>query len=128
MTPWTATCQAPPSMEFFQARILKWVTIPFSRRSSHPGDWTQSLALQTDSLLFESLILGNFEWQKALPISNTCVFALELRIPAMIYLLSFSLSISFYCHIISFLIFIFTLSFHFKVNKNNTKCLHLYHT
>ena len=34
--PWTATHQAPPSMGFFQARILEWVTISFSRGSSLP--------------------------------------------------------------------------------------------
>ena len=27
--------------EFLQARILEWVAIPFSRRSSWPRDWTQ---------------------------------------------------------------------------------------
>ena len=36
MTPW-----AVQSMEFFQARILEWVTVPFSRKSSQPRDWTQ---------------------------------------------------------------------------------------
>ena len=29
-TPWTAAHQAPPSMGFFQARVLKWVAIAFS--------------------------------------------------------------------------------------------------
>ena len=33
-----------------QARILEWVAIPYSRRSSQPRDQTQSSALQTDSL------------------------------------------------------------------------------
>jgi len=33
-TPWTVTCQAPLSMGFFQARILEWVAISFSRGSS----------------------------------------------------------------------------------------------
>ena len=33
-----------------QARILKGVAIPFSRRSSWPRDWTWSPALQADSL------------------------------------------------------------------------------
>ena len=33
-TPWTVAYQAPPSMGFFQARILEWVAIPFSRGSS----------------------------------------------------------------------------------------------
>ena len=27
MTPWTIACQAPLSMEFFQARILAWVAV-----------------------------------------------------------------------------------------------------
>ena len=35
--PWTVAYQVPPSMECFQARVLEWVTIPFSR----PGDGTQ---------------------------------------------------------------------------------------
>ena len=34
VTPWTVACQAPPSMRLFQARILEWVTISFSRGSS----------------------------------------------------------------------------------------------
>ena len=37
-TPWrTIAQQAPLSMEFFQARILGWVTISYSRGSSRPG-------------------------------------------------------------------------------------------
>ena len=31
-------CQAPLSMEFFQARILEWVAIPFSRAPSASRD------------------------------------------------------------------------------------------
>ena len=34
----------------FQARILEWVAIPFSRRSFKPGIEPGSLALQSDSL------------------------------------------------------------------------------
>ena len=30
VTPWTAAYQAPPSMEFFQARVLEWGAIAFS--------------------------------------------------------------------------------------------------
>ena len=41
VTPWTVACQAPPSMEFLQARILEWVAISFSRRSSQPRDRIQ---------------------------------------------------------------------------------------
>ena len=36
-----------------QARILRWVAIPFSRGSSLPRDQTQSSTLQADSLLSE---------------------------------------------------------------------------
>ena len=38
--PWTVAYHAPPSMGFFQARVLEWVAISFSRRSSQPRDWT----------------------------------------------------------------------------------------
>ena len=38
--PWTIACQAPPSMEFFQARILEQIAISYSRGSSWPRDWT----------------------------------------------------------------------------------------
>ena len=36
LTPWTLAHQAPLSM----ARRLEWVTIPFSKGSSQPRDWT----------------------------------------------------------------------------------------
>ena len=39
-TPWTAACQAPLFMGILQARILKCVTMPFSRGSSRPRDRT----------------------------------------------------------------------------------------
>ena len=40
-TPWTVACQAPLSMGFFQARILEWVAMPFSRRFSGRRDQTR---------------------------------------------------------------------------------------
>ena len=40
-TPWTVAHQAPTSMGFFQARILKWVAISSARGSSQPRDWTR---------------------------------------------------------------------------------------
>ena len=40
-TPWTVSCQAPLSMGILQARILEWVAIPYSRRSSQPRYQTQ---------------------------------------------------------------------------------------
>ena len=39
--PWIVAHHAPLSMRFFQARILQWVTIPFSRGTSQPRDWTR---------------------------------------------------------------------------------------
>ena len=33
-TPWTAAHQAPPSMGFFQARVLEWVAIAFSKETA----------------------------------------------------------------------------------------------
>ena len=41
-TPWAIAHQVP-LMEILQARILEWVTIPFSRRSSQPREWTSGL-------------------------------------------------------------------------------------
>ena len=40
VTLWTVACQVPPSTGFFQARILEWVAISFSRVSSQPRDRT----------------------------------------------------------------------------------------
>ena len=39
-TPWLAACQAPLSGGFFQARILEWVAISFTRGSSRLRDRT----------------------------------------------------------------------------------------
>ena len=40
VTPWTVARQAPLSMGFFQARILKCVAMPTFRESSQPRDQT----------------------------------------------------------------------------------------
>ena len=40
-TSWTVTHQDSLSMGILQARILEWVAMPSSRRSSQPKDWTQ---------------------------------------------------------------------------------------
>ena len=40
-TPWVVSCQAPLSMEILRARILEWVAMPFSRRSSQTRDQAQ---------------------------------------------------------------------------------------
>ena len=39
-TLWTVACLAPLSMGILKARILEWVTMPSSRRSSQPRDQT----------------------------------------------------------------------------------------
>ena len=38
--PWAAASQTPLPMGILQARILGWVAISFSRRSSQSSDWT----------------------------------------------------------------------------------------
>ena len=38
--PWTVVYQAPLSMGFFQARILEWIAISYSKGSSQPRDGT----------------------------------------------------------------------------------------
>ena len=40
-TPWTVAHQAPLSKGKLQARILEWVSMPSSRGSFQPPDWTQ---------------------------------------------------------------------------------------
>ena len=40
VTPWTAAHQAPLSMGILQARILEWVAMPSSSRSSQRRDRT----------------------------------------------------------------------------------------
>ena len=51
-------CSLPGSSVhgILQARILEWVAISFSRGSSQPRNWTQSPALQADSLPTERII------------------------------------------------------------------------
>ena len=39
--PWTVACQASLSTGILQARILEWVAMPSSGRSSQPKDRTQ---------------------------------------------------------------------------------------
>ena len=40
VTPWTIARQAPLSMRILHARVLEWVAMPFSRRSSQPRGQT----------------------------------------------------------------------------------------
>ena len=41
VNPWTVALPSFSVHGIFQARILEWVAISFSRRSSRPRDWTQ---------------------------------------------------------------------------------------
>ena len=50
LTPWTISQQAPLSMGIFQARLLEWVAISFSRVSSWPR-WSWHLVLFFSSSL-----------------------------------------------------------------------------
>ena len=47
-TPWTAAYQAPPSMGFFQARVLEWGAIAFSGSFAK---YAQIKQLCTDNIL-----------------------------------------------------------------------------
>ena len=53
VTPWTVAYQAPLSLGIFQARVLEWVAMPYSRESSQPWNQTHVPTLQADSLLSE---------------------------------------------------------------------------
>ena len=50
VTPWTAARQAPLSMGILQARMVKWVAMPFSGDLPNSGIKPRSPALQADSL------------------------------------------------------------------------------
>ena len=54
VTPWTVAYQPPLSMRFFQARVLKWVAVFFSRGLPNPGIELGSPALQAEALPSES--------------------------------------------------------------------------
>ena len=55
-------CSPPGSSvhRIFQARILEWVTISFSRESSQPGDWTQVSSIA--GRLFTTVSPGKPSW------------------------------------------------------------------
>ena len=79
-TPWTIASQAPLSMEIFQARILEWVAISFSRESSQPRDQSwfscKSPTLQADSLPLNSLnnpTLPSCFWKISKTVQGRCL-------------------------------------------------------
>ena len=45
LTLWTVACQTPFSMDYFQAKILEWIVISFSRDLANPGIEHTSLVL-----------------------------------------------------------------------------------
>ena len=62
VTPWNVACQDPLSMEFFQARILEWVAISYSRGSSWPQGSNPHL-LHWQAYLLPLCHLGSlFHW------------------------------------------------------------------
>ena len=52
-TPWTVTCQAPPSMEFSSEEHWSGLPFPSPGDLPNPGIKHKSPALQADSLLIE---------------------------------------------------------------------------
>ena len=60
-TPWTAAYQAPPSMGFFQARVLEWGAIAFSDDSVYgvTKSWTWLSHWTTTAIL---LMEEMFKW------------------------------------------------------------------
>ena len=50
VTPWTVAHQGSLSMGFFQARVLEWMAISFSRGYSQSGIKPRSPVLQADTL------------------------------------------------------------------------------
>ena len=54
-TPQTVALQAPLSMGILQAKILEWVTMPFSRGSSRPRDRTQDPGIELEFLMSPAL-------------------------------------------------------------------------
>ena len=54
VTPWTVAYPAPPSIEFFQARVLEWVAISSSRGSSLPRDGDRCSCIAGGFFLLES--------------------------------------------------------------------------
>ena len=66
VNPWTSADQTPLSMEFFQARILEWVSISFSRRSSTSRDrtWDSYISCTGGWILYHKCHLGSPEMWK----------------------------------------------------------------
>ena len=67
-------CSLPGSSVrgIFQARVLEWVAISFSRGSSSPRDWTQASTLQADALPSESPGKFQSDWARK-PLLNSLV-------------------------------------------------------
>ena len=67
-----------------QAKILEWVAIPFSKGSYQPRDFTQSPALQADSLLSESPGKSHvYPWSEVKWVSSVWFFATPWTIQSM---------------------------------------------
>ena len=59
VTLWNLACQAPLSMEIFQSRILEWVAVPSSRRSSQSSDMNLLCLLHCQVGSLPPIPLGN---------------------------------------------------------------------
>ena len=89
VTSWTVAHQAPLSMKFCRQRILAWVTIPFSKGSSQPGDWTQVSCIGGTRFNLwatrEALSLYRGRWQMPLLFSH---WQWSQQVPICQYLLT----------------------------------------
>ena len=54
LTLWTVACQTPFSIDYFQAKILEWIAISFSRDLPNPGIEHTSLVLAEGFFTTES--------------------------------------------------------------------------
>ena len=68
VTLWTVASQALLSMGFLQATILQWVTMPFSRGSCWPRDWTGISGLLA---LVDRFFTTSATWEALAPLCLT---------------------------------------------------------
>ena len=78
--PWTIAHQAPLSMGIFWARMLEWVSMPSSRGSSQPRDWTQITCIAGRFLPTE--LEGKPKWKRK-SLSHVELFVTSWTIQSM---------------------------------------------
>ena len=87
-TPWTAAFQVPPSMGFFQARVLEWGAIAFSNVSKLLRTTNQQPSARLPAVanqMISSFVSALFLQQSTLPpvcrgLLTTCFGAAQLEL------------------------------------------------